>query len=619
MPIRRLIWVCLIGLAAPLLAQEALSVQAPRIVLRGVPFDITVGAGGDSAVVTAQGTILAHTDVRADGSSTLISDVVLPLRGQLTLSVNLDGQTGSVTVYSLPAFVSILPPLMAIALAMLTRQVILSLFSGVWLGAILTLGGSLNPVTGFLRTLDTYMIRALTDTSHMSIVLFTMILGGMVGVLSRSGGTQGIVRAMARRANTRMMGQLGTWFLGIMIFFDDYSNALLVGNTMRPFTDKLKISREKLAYLVDSTSAPIASIALASTWIGFELGLINSSYQSLGISHSAYETFWFAIPYSFYSFMALLMVVLIAVSGRDYGPMLKAERRAIIEGKVLRDGAKPLQDKELAGLLPPEGVEGHWLSAILPITTMVAVLAIGLYVNGTSALGAGQYQLRDIVGAADSFVVLIWASASGAAVAGIVAVVSRVLSVGETVDAFLVGFRAMLLGVMILTLARGLQLVATDLNTAGYIFHLTADILDPRFLPALTFVIAAAISFSTGTSFGTMAILVPVVIPLAYHMPGAGGIDSPILLGSVGAILSGAIFGDHCSPISDTTVLSSIATGADHIDHVRTQLPYGLTIAGVTLTVGYMPAGFGMNPWLGNLLALSILAGIVWKFGRRPD
>ena len=388
---------------------------------------------------------------------------------------------------------------------------------------------------------------------------------------------------------------------------------------MRPLTDKLKISREKLSYVVDSTSAPLASIALASTWIGFELGLINSSFDSMGIDQSSYSLFLMAIPYSFYSLMALAMVPIIALSGRDYGPMLVAERRAFTEGKLLRDGAKPLLDEELSTLMAPEGVQGHWYTAVAPIIAMLIVLAVGLYADGMRTLGPGDHPWRDIIGAANSFVVLIWASTAGAVVAGITAIGGRMLNLEQTMDAFMIGLKALVIGVIILTLAKGLQIITGELHSADYIFHVTSDLFDPRFLPAVTFITAALISFSTGTAFGTMAILIPVVLPLAYNMPGGGGVETPILLGSLGAILSGAIFGDHCSPISDTTVLSSIASGADHIDHVRTQLPYGLTVAGVTLAVGYLPAGFGWNPWIGNLLALGLLTGIVLKLGQKIE
>jgi len=610
--------------AMPLGAEDlGLSIEAPPVILRGVPFDITLKGGtGESLAVTHHGAPVPFGSIVRDGSEIHIRDVLVTALGRGQLGVTFDGGTAQSSVFVLPGFTSVLPPIIAIVLALITKQVVLSLFSGIWLGAILTLGGGVNVFIGFLRTADTYLIRALTNTDHMSIVLFTMTLGGMVGIVSRSGGTQGIVTALARYAQGRRTGQLATWLMGILIFFDDYANTLLVGNTMRPFTDKLRISREKLSYLVDSTSAPIASIALASTWIGFELGLLDSSFSAIGLDRSPYITFLEAIPYSFYSLSALLMVVVIAGLGRDFGPMYQAEQRAVLHGKVLRDGATPLMDQELANLLPPEGVQSHWYTAIIPIVTMVAVLAIGLYVDGKGALGVGDHPLREIIGAANSFKALIWASALGALVAGLLAVFGRTASLHDTVDAFLVGFKAMFMGVAILTLARALQMVTQDLHTADYIFHLSEGILNPRFLPALTFIIAALISFSTGTAWGSMAILVPLVIPLAFALPHDAGLTAAaaqaIFLASIGAILSGAIFGDHCSPISDTTVMSSMASGADHIDHVRTQLPYGMLVAGVTLVVGYLPAGFGMNPWLSNLLALGIIILVVWKVGRDP-
>lgn len=616
-----------------------LTLQAPRFILRGVPFTVTLtgltaaeypeGAVLDSVGLYLDGAALSHGPVEWEGEQARIHDVVVPVLGAQQLRVVTSAGIGETSIYAIPGVVSILPPLMAIALALITKQVLLSLFCGIWLGAVFTLGGY-NPFTAFLRTIDSYLIRALTDPDHMRIVLFTMTLGGMVGIISRSGGTHGIVQALARHARNRRKGQLATWLMGMFIFFDDYSNTLLVGNTMRPFTDKLKISREKLSYLVDSTAAPIASIALASTWIGFELGLINSSFQALEIQGNAYVTFIASIPYSFYSLMALLVVALLAGTGRDFGPMYRAERRSLAEGKVLRDGATPLLDQELANLLPPEGIKSHWSMAMLPIMAMILILMGGLYLNGKANLSeafllgeADGHTLREIIGAANSFQVLIWAAFGGTVVAGCLAIGRRTLTAGATIDAFLVGFKAMIVGIIILTLARSLQHVTSDLHTADYIFHVTEDILNPRLLPAITFIIAALTSFSTGTSWGTMAILVPLVIPLAYVLPHEAGLPAAsqqaIFLGSIGAILSGAIFGDHCSPISDTTVMSSIASGADHIDHVRTQLPYGLLVAGVTLALGYIPAGFGMNPFISNLASLVLLVLVIWRLGRDPE
>jgi len=609
---------------------QDLTVQAPPFVLKGVPFSVTImGQVSDSVQIRLDGDPLPHGPAEWDGEQTRFREVVVPVLGARQLEVVTPAGIGKTKIYALPGVVSILPPLMAIALALITKQVLLSLFCGIWLGAVFTLGGY-NPFTAFLRTVDTYLIRAITDPDHMRIVLFTMTLGGMVGIVSRSGGTHGIVQALARRAHSRRRGQLATWLMGMLIFFDDYSNTLLVGNTMRPFTDKLKISREKLSYLVDSTAAPIASIAIVSTWIGFEIGLINGSFQALEIQGDAYVTFIASIPYSFYSLMALLVVALIAGTGRDFGPMYMAERRSLTEGKVLRDGAKPLLDKELANLLPPEGTKSHWSMAVLPIVAMILILVVGLYMDGkanlseVSLLGeTSSHTLREIIGAANSFRVLIWAAFGGTVVAGSLAMGRRTLTMGATMDAFLVGFKAMIVGIIILTLARSLQMVTGDLHTADYIFHITEDILNPRLLPAITFVIAALTSFSTGTSWGTMAILVPLVIPLAYIIPANAGLSEAsqqaIFLGSIGAILSGAIFGDHCSPISDTTVMSSIASGADHIDHVRTQLPYGLLVAGVTLVLGYIPAGFGVNPYLSNLLSLGLLTLVIWLLGRDPE
>ena len=508
-------------------------------------------------------------------------------------------------------FYSLLPPLIAIALALIIRQVLPALLVGVFLGSTIYLGW--NPLGGAMKMLDGYFVDALADKSHASIIMFSMMLGGMVGVISRCGGSAGIIEKISKYAKTPRSGAIATWFMGIIIFFDDYANTLIVGNTMRPYSDKLRISREKLSYIVDSTSAPIASIAIISTWIGFEMGLIADAFAKLGIDRNIYITFIQSIHYRSYPILALMVVPMIAWMKRDFGPMLKAEIRARTEGKVLRDGAKPLMDD----IQTDSEIEtsSHW-NALIPITAVILVTAFGLYWNGYQKTGSAP--IYKIIAEANSFSVLMWAAFAGALLSVILSTFNSKLTFGKTMDAFLDGVKSMMMAMVILILAWSLGKTCEDLGTASYVAGITEGILAPWLLPALTFILSAFISFATGTSWGTMAILTPIIIPVAYGIIGPE-IDANwnLMLATIGSVLAGSIFGDHCSPISDTTIMSSMTSGADHIDHVRTQMPYALVIAGVSILFGDIPSGLGLNPFISLVVGMGILY-LIFRFVGKP-
>jgi Na+/H+ antiporter NhaC len=515
-------------------------------------------------------------------------------------------------------WLSLLPPLIAIGLALAARQVILALLLGVWTGALILAGG--NPLTALLRTADTILVDALADRSHAAIVLFSTTLGGMVGILSRAGAMDGIVRALSSHVRGRRGGQAATAGLGLAIFFDDYANTLLVGNTMRPLTDALRISREKLAYLVDSTAAPVTTVAVISTWVGFEVGLIGDTLRDAGQDGSGYVFFLRSLPYNFYPLLTLAFVFLVALSGRDFGPMLKAERRAAAGG-LLAPGARPVTDAAALAGADTDRDPAHALLAAAPILAVILITIGGLWWNGRAALaaaGATDFSLRAVLNAADSLAVLMWASLGGSLLAGLLAVAAGRLRPGATVDAWLDGARAMLIAMVILVLAWSLGAVCEALGTGPWLVEASRGFLSANLLPAVTFVLAAAVSFATGTSWGTMAILIPIVLPLAVALPESAGLAPDladrIALASISAVLAGAVFGDHCSPISDTTIMSSMASGSDHVDHVRTQLPYAATVGAVALLLGYVPVGYGLSPWLalpGGAVALAAL--LFWR------
>jgi Na+/H+ antiporter NhaC len=505
-------------------------------------------------------------------------------------------------------WLSIVPALLAIGLAIVTRQVIMSLFLAVVVGATFLHG--YNPGAGLLRTFDTYILDKVADPWYAAILIFTMMIAAMIGLVTRSGGASAIAEALAKRAKTPRGAQLAAWLMGMVIFFDDYGSCLITGNTARPLTDRLRVSREKLSYIVDSTAAPVATMAIISTWIGFELGVIGEGYEAIGQQVSPFLIFLQTLPYRFYSIFALIMVGAIAFMLRDFGPMHAAERRARTTGKVMREGAVPLAAADTAELLPAEGTRSHWVNFVVPVVTTIVATFVGLYIHGG---GAEAGSIREAIGAADSSVVLLWSSAIGVVVALLLVVLQKVLSLAEALDTVVKGAKSVFLALMILVLAWGLASVSEGLGTGKFLVGVVEAAQVPAaIIPVLIFIVACFISFAMGTSWGTMGILTPLAIPIAY------AVGAP-LIPSVGAVLTGAIFGDHCSPISDTTILSSTGCSADHIDHVRTQMPYALVAGGIAAVVGFIPAGFGLHPILSIAVGLAAVIAAVRFFGKSTE
>jgi Na+/H+ antiporter NhaC len=534
-----------------------------------------------------------------------------------------------------PGWLSLLPPLVAIGLALLTREVVLSLFAGIWIGALLLAAG--NPVAGTGGALD-FVLEALVDADHMAIIVFSLLLGGMVGVMARSGGTQGIVDKLEALATNRTRGQFLAWISAGFIFFDDYANTLIRGNALRPMTDRLSVSREKLSYIVDSTAAPLAVSAVVTTWIGFQITQVRDALGALAATtpdpvraaelqagaDNAFLMVLHSIPYLFYPILALIFVLLVILMKRDFGPMLQAEARAARGDGVIRAGSTPASDPTDASLQPPPDAPHRWFNAGIPVLVVVGVAMAGLWATGSAGLAPGERTLVAVIGDADPFRALLWASFAGCVAAIGLVVAQRILSVQRALEAWLGGIQSMLMAVIILTLAWGLGGVTGAMGTGAYLSSLLQDSLPLALLPGLVFLVAAATAFSTGTSWGTMAILFPVVIPLAVSMGAgvgfAGGEHYPILLGTLSSVMAGAVFGDHSSPISDTTVLSSMSSSVDLVDHVRTQLPYALVVAVVALLVGEIPAAAEwIHPVWSLLVGVLILWGILRVFGRDPE
>lgn len=518
--------------------------------------------------------------------------------------------------------ISLLPPLLAIVLAFVTRQVILSLFLGVFSGALMMNGW--NPFYAFLRTLDSYIVGSLADGWNAAIIIFTLSIGGMIGIVNKMGGTQAIAEALAKKAKTPRSAQVVASIMGCVVFFDDYANTLIVGPTMRPLTDKMKVSREKLAFIVDSTAAPIAGLAVISTWIGYEFGLIGDAFAAIDQPVNVFTFFMQTIPYRFYNLFALALVFILALKGRDFGPMLKAEKRARLTGQVHREGANLMAGDVTEGVTFKEGTKLKASNAVVPILTLVLVAFAGLWYNGYGYSDEGTVWytwegIRTCFGNADASVVLIWGAITGTIVAGVMALWQKLMSLGEVLDAFVDGSKSLLLTAIILILAWSLGTVAEEVGTANYLVGAVSDTIPGGLIPIIVFVISMVVAFSTGTSWGTMAIVIPLAVPLAAAYVQTDPAHASLVVATMSAVLSGSIFGDHCSPISDTTIMSSMASGSDHIDHVKTQAPYAITAAAVAI-VGYFLSGvLNVPSWVTLILGIALLYGIVQFIGKKTD
>lgn len=516
------------------------------------------------------------------------------------------------------SWISILPPLLTIVVALTLKRVVPALFLGVWMGAwVINEFGFWGFWTGLLDTFQVFVANALADPDHSAIVLFSMMVGGMVGIISRNGGMQGIVNHIVEWADSARHACVATATLGVAIFFDDYANTLVVGNTMRPVTDSMRVSRAKLAYIVDSTAAPVACIAVVTTWIGYEVGLIGDSLSKMdGLDGEAYLIFLNTIPYSFYPILAIAFVFMVSFSGRDFGPMLAAEQHTQEHGPV-KTALENNSNEESEVIEPVDGKPQRAFNAYIPIAVMVLGVVVGLYVTGRNAItDIPDPSLKDIIGNANSYTALMWASLASMLSAAFLSLGQRILDLDEVVNAWFKGVRAMLMAMIILILAWSLGEVTDILKTADFLVSILGDALPAFVLPAMVFVLAAATAFATGSSWGAMGILFPLAMPLTWAVMVAQGQSGPehmhILYSAISAILAGAVWGDHCSPISDTTILSSLASGCDHIEHVRTQLPYAVTVGVVSILFGSIMTALGSPWWLG----LSIGFGVLWAILR---
>ncbi len=524
---------------------------------------------------------------------------------------------------------TVLPPLVSIVLAFLTKNVVVSLFIGTITGCIMLQLNGFNIITALTQGFIDFTYRALNslaDPWNAGIILQVLVIGGVIHLVAKMGGAKAIAEALARKAKTVKSAQLTTWLLGLAVFFDDYANSLIVGPIMRPVTDKLGVSREKLAFVIDATAAPIAGLAIISTWIGLEVGLIGDALKSVGIQADGFGVFLETIPYRFYNILILAFVVISAITLREFGPMLKAERRAR-RGEVLSTTEISSDSEDLE---PIEGIKLSVWNAIIPIGVLIVSSLIGFYYSGWVTIMGGEdlaiielmnntpFSFAGIQAAfsnADASVVLFQSALLATIVALILGVSRKIFTISEGIGIWIEGMKGLLITGVILILAWSLSSVIKELGTASYLVGVLSDAIPAFLLPAIIFILGSIIAFATGTAYGTMGILMPLAIPLAFAI----NPEWNFVIVSTSAVLTGAIFGDHCSPISDTTILSSTGAGCDHIEHVRTQIWYAIFVGIVTVLFGYIPAGLGLSIFIVLPLSLLALFILTMIFGKKVD
>ncbi len=535
----------------------------------------------------------------------------------------------SLWISSLPAnennavrfgILTLLPPLVAIGLAFITKETILSLFLGVFVGEFMLCVNDLNIISTIINAflqLGSQVISCMADPWNAGIILQCLLIGGVIQLITKMGGARALADAFAKRANTPRKAQLFTWLLGLCVFFDDYANSLIVGPIMRPVMDKLKVSREKLAFVVDATAAPVAGIAIISTWIGLEISLIAAGFKSVGATNvTGFGIFLQTIPYRFYNIFILIFIVISALTLYEFGPMKKAEQEARNRTEIQQVSEAPGFDE----VKPVEGIKLSVWNAIIPIATLIIGALMAFYWSGYTAILGGEDQalitlmktaplsfqgIFEALSASDASVALFQAALLASIVAIVMAVGEQILSIEDAISEWIGGMKTIVITGVILLLAWSLGGVIGEVGTADYLVGVLSGSIPLFIVPALVFILGALISFATGTAYGTMSILMPLAIPLGWAVS-TGDMNFTIVCTS--GVLTGAIFGDHCSPISDTTILSSMGTSCNHINHVQTQIYYAVFVAIIAIFIGYIPAALGV-PWF-----VCIPVGIVVMF-----
>lgn len=526
---------------------------------------------------------------------------------------------------------TLLPPVLAVLLAFLTGDVILSLLAGVVAGAAM-----LTALTGdgvlyatFHRAVIS-IVDTSTDWENVRVLLLCVCVGGMEGVIRYSGGFETTARVLSKRLRSPRKVNLISQLFCILFFFDDYANALISGPVLTPVTDKAGVSREKLSYIVDSTAAPLAGIAIISSWVAVEVSVIQEGLDVIGADASAFQIFLGSIPYCFYCIFALVFVLLLTLLGREYGPMLEAERRAR-KGQPLKQGTQlvRIRSEELRGSYAKDKSWQRIALAFGSIALMLIFALTAFYVTGRQeAIAQGllspdaPFRFRDlstIIGCADTIQLVLEASIFAGLMALLGGIFFRLFTLSDGILAWIEGASSLVSTIVVLVLAWTLAGTVDKLGTVYYVVDLIQSGVPQFFVPTLIFVTCCVVSFAAG-SYGCMFMIMPIAVPIVAAVGGIAENPAadPFMLSCVAAVLSGAIFGDHCSPMTDCTILAALGAGCETMDHVKTQMPYALTVAITSVLFGTLLTSFGVSPWIALALGILFMAAIIRFVGKKP-
>lgn len=531
-------------------------------------------------------------------------------RNNVTLDVP-DGCLASdgTSTFALPViwgWLTLLPVCATVVVGLLSGHVLFALVLGVWLGS--TLWNDFNPILALVRTFDTHLISSFSNEGVAGNIVFSFFLGGLTEILSHSGGAAGVADKVTQWSQSSTRGQLLLWLFGFFLFFDDYASAVIIGSSMRGCADRLRISREKFAWIVDSTAAPVSSVAPISSWLGFQIGMLQLSFKSIGFHKNAYLAFLEILPHCFYSYTVFVTGIILVMLGRDFGPMWIAETNAR-KGITGEGFAMDAEEEEIIDQwsVPKFGVPRRWFNAVLPMVSVVGTGVLSILTDGFFSMPVDAGLLEQRIEGTNAYHVLVWTSVVGLLVPLLLLKVQGICSVSETFSVWLGGFAMMLEPVLIFCAAHALGDVMYAIHMHEYVMGIASDSLDVMYLPTVVFTFSAMVSVCLGTSWGTMAGMCPLVAPLAWRL---GNQSEEVLIRSMAAAFSGAVFGDHCSPVSDTTVLTCLSCQCPPMRHVQTQLPYALLAAVVALLLGFLPDGAGFH-WGISLCAIPVFVTLV--------
>ena len=528
----------------------------------------------------------------------LMKVLLVALCAALMLSVSCFAGDEAPVSFAYNTLWAALPPVIAIGLALITKEVYSSLFLGIFVGGLMYTNFQFMPTV--IHVFDNGIIANLTDGWNVGILIFLVLLGAMVQLMNAAGGSAAFGKWSNEHIKSRVTAQLCVTALGCLIFIDDYFNCLTVGSVMRPVADKHKVSRAKLAYLIDATAAPVCIIAPISSWAAAVTGFVD------GVD--GLDLFISAIPYNYYALLTLFMMILMTVLKVEFGPMATHEKNALEKGDIYTTPDRPYANAEEKSV----SSKGQVIDLIFPIVLLIVMCVVGLVYTG--GFFSGDCGFAEAFSNSDASLGLTYGSFFAFVITVVWYMARRILTFREMMDLIPEGFKAMVPAILILTFAWTLKTMTDSLGLKEYIAEIVMGFSDGMvaMLPAVVFLIACVMAFATGTSWGTFGVLIPIVVA-AYTIPGVGFVEGKEALATIliSACMAGAVCGDHCSPISDTTIMASAGAQCNHVNHVNTQLPYALSAAGVSF-VSYIFAGFIQNPIICLIIAFALMAAFVF-------